>query len=261
MNSKVNPETVKLGPTQAPDMRGLCTPEQHAQTHKVKPVILLGLGTGPHGKTALLEFPEGWQRTIDLLTEFDGWHPMFDDLSTKDRRSLHEHVEAPFTTHPDGTKSRPDPLSFIRRVETGRGKFLRYNYFDVPAQDYAEGAATGYRCAAELLAALALGHGPVISIFQVLAEVAEAKKGSFDGVNRRAAAAAFLGIMGDALTFFARHGNHRAWLDKRIAGAEKYAQDAAERRAIERAEFVERMKAGKAFKRLAREAATCGSAA
>ena len=240
-------------------VRSLCTPEQHAQTHKVKPVILLALGTGPHGKTALLEFPGGWQRTIDLLTEFDGWHPLFDSLQPEDRRSLREHVQAPFVTHPDGTKSRPDPLSFTRRVETERGKLVRFTYFDVPPQDHAEGTITGYRCAAELLEALALDHGPCISMHHLLAEVAVAQRerGSAS-VSRHAAAVAFLTVVNESLGFFAKRADYRAWLDKRIAGAEKYAQDAAERRAIERTEFVERMKAGK---RMAREAATCGSAA
>ena len=243
-------------------VRGLCTPAQHAQAQKSKPVALLALGTGPHSKTALLEFPEGWQRTIDLLTEFDGWHPLFDDLPTKDRRSLHEHVEAPFTTHPDGTQSRPDPLSFTRRVQSGRGKLVRFTYFDVPPQNYAEGTITGYRCAAELLEALALDHGPCISMHHLLAEVAVAQRERGGAsVSRHYAAVAFMGVVSESLRLSARRADYRAWLHKRIASAEQYAQDAAERRAIERAEFVERMKAGKTAKRLAREAATEGGAA
>lgn len=136
---------------------------------------------------------------------------------------------------------------------------LRFTWFDVPAQDYAEGPATGYRCAAELLAALALGHGPQIPTSHILEEVAKAKNEDFNGINRRAAASAFLEIMGDALTFFARHGAHRAWIDKKIARAEQDAQKIAERQAIERAAFVERMKAAKAAKRTARETAGCAA--
>jgi len=33
-------------PTQAQAVRGLCTPEQHAQANKAKPVILLALKGG-----------------------------------------------------------------------------------------------------------------------------------------------------------------------------------------------------------------------
>ncbi|MFZ2387386.1 MAG: hypothetical protein WAW69_06230 [Polaromonas sp.] len=235
--------------TKSQTVPSICTPEQHAQANKAKPVTLLELGIGPHGKTALLEFPEGWQRTIDLLTEFDGWHPLFDDLPHEDRRRLHTHVLAPFVTHPDGTQSRPEPLSFIRRVHSARGKFVKFTYFDVPLEKYGDGAITGYHCASELLDALALGHGPHISLNRVMEEAAEARGGDFYGVNRRAAAIAFLEVVGDALVFFAKHSNHRPWLSRNIARAEEFRDAEAERSAIKRAEFVERMKVAKAAKR------------
>ena len=233
----------------------LCTPAQHLQADKTKPVTLVALGTGQHGKTALLEFPGGWQRTIDLATQFDGWHPLFSDLPPVDRQRLRDHAEPAFVNHPDGTQSRPDPLSFVRRVQTPRGKLLHWNYFDVPAQDYAEGSATGYRCAAELLEALALGHGPHIQLHHVLASAAQATGEDFHGTNRRAAAVTFLEIVGQALNFFAARSIHRPWLAGKIERAEEYAQDAAERQAVERTGFVERMKTAKAAKRKDREAA------
>lgn len=256
-----NPDLIQLhaeahNATTAQAVRALCTPAQHAQADKAKPVLLLALGAGPHGKTALLEFPEGWQRTIDLVTEFDGWHPLFDDLQQKDKWRLRNHAAPAFVTHTDGTQSRPDPLSFTRRVQSAGGKLLSFTYFDVPAQDYAQGRATGYRCAAELLEALALGHGPHISLNFVMEEVAEAEKEDFYGTNRRAAAAAFLEVVRDTFLFFAKHSNHHAYLPQKIASAEKCAQNTAERQAVQRAEFVQRMKAGKTAKRKAREAAT-----
>lgn len=234
-------------------VRSLCTPAQHVQADKTKPVTLVALGHGPHGKTALIEFPGGWQRTIDLASQFDGWHPLFSDLPQDDRQRLRDHAEPAFVNHPDGTQSRPDPLSFVRRVQTARGKLLHWNYFDVPAQDYAEGTATGYRCAAELLEALALGHGPHIQLHRVLESAAEAAGKSFHGTSRNAAARAFLEIVVQALNFFADRSMHRPWLAEKIARAEEYAQDAAERRAMERAEFVERMKTAKVAKRKDRE--------
>ena len=229
--------------------RSLCTPAQHAQADKAKPVILLALGTGPHGKTALLQFPEGWQRTIDLVSEYDGWHPLFANLQPDDRQRVRDHVIPEFIKHSDGTQSRPDPLSFVRWVQTSRGKLLHWNYFDVPAQGYAEGAATGYRCASELLEALALGHGPYIRLLHILESAAEAATEDFHGTNRRAAAATFLEIVGQALQFFASRSNHRPWLAGKIAQAEEYAQDTAKRQAVKSSEFVERMKAGKTAKR------------
>ncbi|CAN5154096.1 hypothetical protein BH10PSE16_BH10PSE16_43240 [soil metagenome] len=241
--------------TTAQAVRNLCTPEQHAKADKTKPVTLVALGTGPHGKTALLTFPGGWQRTIDLATPFDGWHPLFADLPQDDRQRLRDHAAPAFVSHPDGTQSRPDPLSFIRRIRNARGTLLHWNCFDVPKETHADGAATGYRCAAELLELLALGYGPHISMWRVLEEVAEAAKEDFYGTNRRAAAVAFLEVVEGALVFFAKRSSHQPWLADKIDRAERYALQAAERKAVERAEFVQRMKAGKAAKRRAQEAA------
>lgn len=243
--------------TTAQAVRNLCTPAQHAQADKSKPVMLLALmNDGPHGKAALLEFPGGWQRTIDLVTQFDGWHPLFSDLPQDDRQRLRDHAIPVFVNHPDGTRSRPDPLSFVRQVQNARGKFSHWNYFDVPAQNYAEGVVTGYRCAAELLEALALGYGPHIQLHHVLTSAAQAAEEGYNSVNRRAAAVAFLEIVEQALNFFAKHSVHRPWLADKIARAEQYAQDAAERQSIERAGFVERMKTAKAAKRKDRESAS-----
>ena len=242
--------------TTAQAVRSLCTPEQHTKTHKTKPVTLLALGTGPYGKTATLEFPEGWQRTIDLVTQFDGWHPLFDDLPCEDGKRLREHTQAALVKHTDGTLSRPNPLSFMRRVETARGHFVKFTYFDIAAQDCLDGAATGYRCAAELLEALAIGHVPHISLRHLMTEVVEAEKEAYSGVNRRAAAAAFAEVTGEALMFFAKHANHRSYINSKIANAEAYKERIASQHAIERAEFVARMKAAKSAKREALAAIT-----
>lgn len=235
--------------TTAQAVRSLCTPDQHSQTSKTKPVILLALGTGPHGKTATLEFPEGWQRTIDLMSQFDGWHPLFSDLPCEDRQRLREHTQAALVKHPDGTLSRPNPLSFMRRVETARGKFVKFTYFDVAAQDCLDGAATGYRCAAELLEALAIGHGPHISLRHLMTEVVEAEKEASSGVNRRAAAATFVEVTQEALIFFAKHASHRSYINSKISNAEAYKQRIVNQHAIARTEFVERMKVAKTAKR------------
>jgi len=245
--------------TTAHTVRSCCTPAQHAQADKSKPVALLALGTGPHGKTALLEFAGGWQRTIDLATQFDGWHPLFADLPQEDRQRLRDHAVPAFVSHPDGTQSRPDPLSFVRQVRPAHGKSSECTYFDVPAQGYVEGTATGYRCAAELLEALALGYGPHIPLTHVLASAAQAMQDDFHGTSRRGAAVAFLEVVGQALHFFASRATHQPWLADKVEGAEQYVQYTAERQATERAGFIERMKAGKAAKRQMRK--TTGSAA
>lgn len=234
-------------------LRSICTPAHHIQANKTKPVALVALGHGQHGKTALLEFPDGWQRTIDLVTPFDGWHPLFAELSQYERQFLRDHATPEFVNHPDGTQSRPDPLSFVRRVQSACGRLVCRNYFDVPAQNYAEGITTGYRCAAELLEALTLGHGPDIPLHGVLESASQATRESLQENSRHTAACAFLEIVEQALSFFAKQSMHRSWLAEKIDRSEQNAQDAAERRAM-RARFVQRMKTAKAAKRKEREA-------
>lgn len=98
-----------------------CTPAQHTSTSNTKPVRLLALGDGPHGKTALCEFPEGWQRTIDLPTQADAWHPLFEDLTADDKGKLRKHTDHPIVRHADGTRTRQGALSFITQEVSRNG--------------------------------------------------------------------------------------------------------------------------------------------
>lgn len=103
------------------------TPTHHASAHKTKPVRLLALGTGPHGKTALLEFPEGWQRTIDLPTQADAWHPLFDELAADDKDTLTQRwVCSPL--HIDAVTHDPHEGNFGRllRFQTTLGKWVTW---------------------------------------------------------------------------------------------------------------------------------------
>lgn len=242
-------------------VRSLCTPAQNAQAFQAKPVRLLTLGTGPHGKTALLEFPGRWQRMIDLVTEFDGWNPLFCDLAPEDVQRLRVHTESAFVKQPDGTLSRPDPLSFLRRLKSARGQAVRWRYLDVLAQDYCEGTTTGYRCAAELLDMMALGYGPHIALREVLEEVAQAAKESTGCASRCAAAGPFMRVMSEVILFFAKQTDHWAGLAEKIAGAERYTHDTIERRATERGEFTERMRQGKVAARRIAQTQACFPAA
>lgn len=104
--------------TTAQVVRSLCTPEQHTKTHKTEPVTLLALGTGRYGKTATLKFPNDWQRSFEMVTEFDCWCPLFSDLQYEDAKRLRGHRWAAFVEHQDGTLSRPDPLLFMCRVDS-----------------------------------------------------------------------------------------------------------------------------------------------
>ena len=92
------PADAPLNPTEgrapAAPAAGPWTPARHIAEGVTKPTRLLELGTGEHGKTALLEFPGGWQRTIDLPTEADAWHPLFSELPQADVQRLRKLGDA-----------------------------------------------------------------------------------------------------------------------------------------------------------------------
>ena len=230
-------------------VRGICTPAQHANTSKAKPIKLLELGTGPHGKTATFAFEEGWQRTLDLPIEAEAHHPLFQALPPAERHRLIDYVRAPFIHHADGTKSRPDPLSFTRRIDTARGKFIRFSYFDVPEQSHDEGSITGLKCAAELMEELSRGYGAHLVPMRIVEAAVMATSDKYSGTSRNGAARAFLSIVNTALQYFAERANHRPYIADLIARDEKHRDEAAQRHLLERGEFVERMKAGKANKK------------
>ena len=230
-------------------VRGICTPAQHANTSKAKPIKLLELGTGPHGKTATFEFAEGWQRTLDMPIEADAWHPIFEALPQEERFRLIGHTEAPFISHADGTQSRPSPLSFTRRICTARGKLLRFTYFDVPAQSYEEGNITGLKCAAELMEELSRGYGAHLMPSCIVEAAALASSGDYEGKNQCGAANSFLRVVSQALEYFAKHANHRPYIEELLASAERSREYIAQRNKTESLQFIERMKAGKAKKK------------
>lgn len=231
------------------------TPAHHAKVNKTKPIRLLELGEGEHGKNARFEFPEGWQRTIDLPTQADGWHPLFSDLPQEDGAALRSHVAQPVVIGPDGERRQSLGLSFTSCTLNKRGHWTGDNHFDVPEEKYADGRITGLRCAAELLEALQRGYGPHISLRDVIREAINVKfeRGGGDNASRWGAACGFMGVIEESVKFLAEHGRHADWIAKKIEKEERYLAHCAERDAQEKAAFVERMRKARAAKRAARE--------
>ena len=225
------------------------TPRAHDSTSTANPVRLLALDDGPQGKTALLEFPEGWQRIIALPTQADAWHPLFDDLTNAERGRLRAHVDHPVIRHPDGTRTKQGALSFITKEISRVGSWTGERCFDVPAEDYYSGSVTGYRCAAELLDALARGYGPHIIKQHVIKAALQASDEPYGKPSRRGAGTAFMEVIEGALTFMAKHSRHKEFMAAKIAEVERLQATMAELEAKEKAAFVERMKAGRAAKR------------
>lgn len=227
---------------------GPCTPADHITNGVTKPTRLLELGTGEHGKTALLEFPGGWQRTLDLPTEADAWHPLFSELPQADVQRLRKHVAHPIIRHPDGTRTRRGALSFVTDEINRVGGWTGQRCFDVPAEDYHAGHVTGYHCAAELLEAIGRGYGPHIGVPHIIEAAIQARDEPCGKPSRRGAGSAFMTIVGDALTFMARHSKHKEFMAAKIAEAERLRAGMAELKAKEKAAFVERMKAARRSK-------------
>lgn len=132
----------------------------------------------------------------------------------------------PYIHHQDGTRSKPAPLSFTRMVECAKGKFIRYTYFDVPEQAYADGYATGLKCAAELMNELSTGNAQSIMLSRIITAAVAATSDDF-GVSRNGAATSFLQVVGAAMEFFAHNSDHHARINTLIVQAQDYDKYAA----------------------------------
>ncbi|MEO6319433.1 MAG: hypothetical protein ABIR56_02060 [Polaromonas sp.] len=151
--------------------------------------------------------------------------------------------------HADGRRTQQGELSFFT-IELNRlGACKSINYFDVPAEEYCAGWVTGYRCAAELLAALECSDGPPIDVTRVIEDAIQAGNDPACKPGRRGASAAFMEIMVEAVKFMGKHGNNGPWLERKIERAERQRDYFAEREARHRAEFSTRMKAARQAKR------------
>lgn len=231
----------------------LWTPAHHAKVNKTKPIRLLELGEGEHGKNARFEFPEGWQRTIDLPTQADAYHPLFSELSLDERQKLHRHVQQPVVIAPDGQRKQRTGLSFTTRTLNKRGHSQDFNHFDVPAEVYGQSRMTGYRCAKELLDALRRGYGPHIPMRDIIKDAVNIKYGGYPDKGQWGAACTFINVVEQALLFLAKNSQYADWIDRAIKYEEECIARGAERDAQEKAAFVERMRKARAAKRAARQ--------
>lgn len=149
----------------------------------------------------------------------------------------------PVVRHADGRRTQRGELSFFT-IELNRlGGWKSKNCFDVPVEDYCAGWVTGYRCAAELLTALALNHGPHIDVGKVIKDAVDAGGDPSCKPGRHGASAAFMEVMVEAIQFMGKHSNNGLWLERRTVEAERQRDFFAEREAQRRAEFGTRMKA------------------
>ena len=239
-------------PTPAPSAPR--TPAVHQSLSKARPIRVVSLGDGPHGKLVVCEFPDGWQRGLDLPEEHDAWHPVFSDLPEDQLWALRRFCAPAPYVDANGVRKRRDGVSFIT-VEVGRhGGAKKARWFDVPDEEYGAGQITGYRAAAELLEALNRGYGPSISVGHILRDVFVAREEeSFEKPSRRGAASAFTWVVDEALKFFAKKAKHGPWLDGKVAHAERTNAWFAETEIKEKAAFAQRMKEGKAAKKAARQ--------
>lgn len=225
-------------------------PQRPCQHQQNKPVRLLALDDGPQGKTALLEFPEGWRhRIVALPTQADAWHPLFDDLTNAERGRLRAHVDHPVIRHPDGTRTKQGALSFVTKEISRVGSWTGERCFDVPAEDYYSGSVTGYRCAAELLDALARGYGPHIIKQHVIKAALQASDEPYRQAITARCGTAFMEVIEGSPDFHDEAFQAQRVHGRKVAEVERLQATMAELEAKEKAAFVERMKAGRAAKR------------
>lgn len=157
------------------------------------------------------------------------------------------------TTTPKTTRQPVAGLSWFVEVKGPRGKYLGQYELAFPAEEFLPGTATGYRAAGELLARLeqwgALTPADVHTLFRLALEKPEA-----GGTSDAGARFALRDVMYQALKFLAAKAQYGAWLDRRIAEAERFARQDAEREQ----QRIQRSIAARRAKQAARKAAKEG---
>jgi hypothetical protein len=122
-------------------------------------------------------------------------------------------------------------------------------YFAVPAQNLADGTVTGIKIFREMLELMREGDGAgkPVAMMPFMRDVGRALTEEATP-GRRPAATTLVWLMADALESFAKRADFQPWLAAQQANAESYAARYAELVAYDKAEFVARMKKGKAAK-------------
>lgn len=243
----------ELCPNAAGTMRNSETvpwsPEKLRKIGHSKPIRLLELGEGQHGKYALCEFPGGWGRKVGLRARVDAWHSWFWELPSKDRQRIQEHVGFVIRKSPKGVRKQSMGLSFATRPITRRGFAEKIDFFDVPEEVRSAGIATGYRAAAELFHDLRLGGESDWMLRGILRDVVMSEATAEGSPSKEGAASAFMEVVEKALVFMARHTRDDEWLKRRIDEAENTHQESMEQEGQSKAAFVERMRQAREAKR------------
>ncbi|RYF57204.1 MAG: hypothetical protein EOO27_16235 [Comamonadaceae bacterium] len=154
---------------------------------------------------------------------------------------------------PDGSYMEwPYPeLQFITTHRSKRGGYISDCMFDVEPMDASAGYLHGVEIARQVLRYRAKHRtayldvrGILIAVHQVLRECNRAK------VSKRHAASAFMEIFSEMINYAARTAAFDKFIDGRRDSEVDYQARLVAARAKDKADFVERMKAAKAAKRL-----------
>jgi hypothetical protein len=152
----------------------------------------------------------------------------------------------PADTHPFSK------LSFVKRRWDVRARMHRVtDWLDVPPEGVAVGHITGYRVSNELVTWAkehpdTSRHAFESVIGAAIAAIAQPSSGND---SKRWAASTVLCSLMDLLTFAASHADHGEYCERNIKSSLETRAWLDERDALERVQFVERMKAARAAKR------------
>lgn len=189
-------------------------------------------------------------RPPDALENADGGFVHVPEGIDMTRTTSTKGQTARTQTTPKTTREPVAGLNWFVEVKGPRGKYLGQYELAFPAEEFLPGTATGYRAAGELLARLeqwgALTPADVHTLFRLALEKPEA-----GGTSDAGARFALRDVMYQALKFLAAKAQYGAWLDRRIAEAERFARQDAEREQ----QRIQRSIAARRAKREARKAA------
>ena len=221
MTTQTTPKTGTLSlPASTTEQTPAYTPEFHASTSNLRPLKLLALSEGDHGKRALFEFNGGFQRHIDIAGPTDAWHPIFSELNLNDAHKLREYVAIKDFLQKGEVKFRASPLAFISRTLDKDGARVSDNFLDVENEEYMKSSMTGARCALELLREVKRQPSQRFSKMWIEGCIREAilighDKPYLRKTSRGGAAETFIEIVVEAVWFMATAGDFESYMERK----------------------------------------------
>lgn len=149
-------------------------------------------------------------------------------------------------------------LSFVKYERASKEHHRVTNWFNVPDEQYGDGNITGYMAISEFAQwAKDNPEGCHWAVRGIITEIVriEGERHEYADLDKIGAAAMFMGGIVSAVVFFAGHADFKPFFNASILRLLEFKKKEAFSAAKEKADFVVRMKAARAAKKVAKKAA------